>query len=54
MKTKFIILAALLAVAVGTQAQYGSEYYHRTNDTVYNKSEIGFYNWWDFDYMLSL
>lgn len=52
MKTRIIILAAMLAAAVGAQAQYSSEYYHRTGDTVYNKSEIGFYNWWEFEQLV--
>ena len=54
MKAKIIILTVILASAVGAQAQYGSEYYHRTGDTIETYSEIAYYKWWDFDYMLSL
>ena len=52
MKTKIFILVALLAVATSVQAQYGADYYHRTGDTVYTRSDIGFYNWWDFEQRL--
>ena len=54
MKTKTFMLAVLLAAAAGAQAQYSADYYHRTGDTVYTRSEIGFYNWWDFEQMLRL
>ncbi len=53
MKAKTVILAAMLAVAAGAQAQYGDEYYHRTGDTVYIRSEIGFYNWWEWEQLLA-
>ena len=52
MKARIIIIMAMLAAAIGAQAQYGSEYYHRTGDTVYNKSVIGYYYWWDFDQLI--
>ncbi len=52
MKHKALILAALLAAAIGAQAQYGADYYHRTGDTIYTYSDIAFYNWWDFEQML--
>ncbi len=47
-----MIVALLMAVTTGVQAQYGADYYHRTGDTVYTRSEIGFYNWWDFEQRL--
>ncbi len=52
MKTKVIVIIAMLAAATGARGQYGSEYYHRTGDTVYNKSVIGYYYWWDFDQLV--
>lgn len=52
MKTKIFILAAILAAAIGTQAQYSDYYYHNTGDTVYNKSVIGFYNWWEWEQLI--
>ena len=55
MKTKMFILAVLLlAAGAGVHAQYSADYYHRTGDTIYTRSEIGFYNWWDFERMDSL
>ena len=54
MKTKIFFLAILLTSVTSVQAQYGSDYYHRTGDTIYTRSEIGFYNWWDFEQMLRL
>ena len=54
MKTKIIILAAMLAAVVGAQAQYSDYYYHRTGDTVDIYSEIAYYKWWDFEYMVNL
>ncbi len=54
MKTKILTLCALLAAGAGVHAQYSADYYHRTGDTVYTRSEIGFYNWWDFERMDSL
>ena len=51
---KALILAALLAAAIGAQAQYSADYYHRVGDTVYTRSEIGYYAWWDFGLMANL
>lgn len=36
----------VLLVCGGLKAQYSSEYYHRTEDTIDYKSEIGYYKWW--------
>ena len=53
MNAKNAILAALLAVAVGAEAQFSDYYYHRTGDTVYIRSEIGYYNWWDWEQLIN-
>ena len=44
----------MLSTAISGQAQYGADYYHRVGDTVYTRSEIGYYSWWDFELMDSL
>ncbi len=55
MKTKRIVaLAILLSSAIGAQAQYSDGYYHHMGDTVYTRSEIGYYAWWDFDSLVSM
>ena len=51
---KLTTFLALLAITIGAQAQYSADYYHRVGDTVYTRSEIGYYSWWDFELMDSL
>ncbi len=51
---KLTTFLALLAITIDAQAQYSADYYHRVNDTVYTRSEIGYYSWWDFDLMMSM
>ena len=47
MKTRLIALTAVLMLCSGLRAQYYNEYYHRTGDTVYYRSEIAYYKWWN-------
>lgn len=50
MKSKMLMAAMLLMAATGTRAQYSDYYYHRVGDTIEWRSEIGYYNWWEFEY----
>lgn len=45
----------MLAMLAGgsAMAQYYNDYYHRTGDTIYYLSEIGYYKWWDLQGMLN-
>lgn len=58
MKTRAFLIVVLLSVLprVGVQAQYSDYYYHRVGDTIEWKSEIGYYDWWEFEqwYQLNL
>lgn len=47
-----VIMLALLRILVAVpqaQAQYSDYYYHRVDDTVEWRSEIGYYDWWEFE-----
>ena len=47
MKARFIIILIALIVSGGLRAQYYNDYYHRVGDTIHNRSDIGYYMWWD-------
>ena len=52
MKTRFFSAVALLLLSAGgARAQYSDLYYHRTGDTIEWRSEIGYYDWWPFEYL---
>ncbi len=51
MKAKVFLIVVLLSVMFRPtlQAQYADYYYHRVGDTIEWRSEIGYYDWWEFE-----
>ena len=52
MKTKAIIPLLVLLMSLSASAQYHNDYYHITGDTVYGRTEIGYYKWWEMNELL--